>query len=229
MKPPLLILHGAIGASIQLKAVAESLSDYYTIHLPDLPGHGGSALAEEPFSIQLFATAVRSYIEEHQLQHLTIFGYSMGGYVAMYLAKDYPQFVDRIITLGTKFHWDEPTATKEIKMLNPELIATKVPAFAAVLEALHAPNDWKEILQRTADMMEEMGRDNPLKPSDYAAIKTNCLIMLGDRDKMVTFEETLSVYKQLPDAQMAVLPGTPHIIDQVNPSLIAYLIKNISS
>jgi pimeloyl-ACP methyl ester carboxylesterase len=223
MKPPLLILHGAIGASSQLKTIAALLSEDFNIHHVDFPGHGGSPLPTEPFSIQLFAAAVKSYIQMQNLQNLTIFGYSMGGYVAMYLAKEMQ--VERIITLGTKVHWDEATAAKETKMLNPELIAAKVPAFAATLEKLHAPNDWKTVLQLTADMMQAMGRDNPLKSADYAGIKAKCLIMLGDRDKMVTFEETLAVYKQLPDATMAVLPGTPHMIDQVDPSLIAYLIN----
>jgi pimeloyl-ACP methyl ester carboxylesterase len=224
MKPSLLLLHGAVGVSSQLKAIAEKLSKSYEVHLFDFPGHGGKELPAEPFSIKLFSDAVLSYIQENHLQQLTIFGYSMGGYVAMYLAKYHPAFIDRIITLGTKFHWDEATAAKEAKMLNADTIATKVPAFAAALEKRHAPNDWKEILQRTADMLLEMGRDNPLKPEDYAAIKIPSLIMLGDRDKMITLEETVTVYKLLPDAQMAVLPGTPHLIEQINLALVHYLV-----
>jgi pimeloyl-ACP methyl ester carboxylesterase len=90
---------------------------------------------------------------------------------------------------------------------------------------MHAPNDWKEILQRTANMLIEMGRDNPLKPEDYKEIRIPCLIMLGDRDKMVTLEETVTVYKSLADAQMAVLPGTPHPVEQVDPALVSYLIE----
>lgn len=225
MKPSLLILHGAIGASSQLKHIAAALSANYEIHLFDFPGHGGTALPDQPFSISLFADAVRVYIRTHKLQQLTVFGYSMGGYVAMYLAKDHPQLITRIITLGTKFHWDEATAVKEVKMLNADTISTKVPAFAAALAAIHAPNDWKAILQLSADMLTEMGFNNPLKADDYKSIHIPSLIMLGDRDKMVSLEETLAVYKQLPDAKMAVLPGTAHGIEQVDADLIAYLIQ----
>lgn len=225
MKPSLLILHGAIGASSQLKAIAETQSVHYEVHLFDFPGHGGKELPDKPFSIQLFSDAVLSYIQENNLQQLTIFGYSMGGYVAMYLAKYHPEFINRIITLGTKFHWDEATASKEIKMLDAAAIVAKVPAFAAALEEMHAPNDWKEILQRTANMLVEMGRDNPLKPEDYKEIKTPSLIMLGDRDRMVTLEETVTVYKSLPDAQMAMLPATPHPVEQVDPALVSFLIE----
>lgn len=225
MKPSLLILHGAIGASRQLKAVAAQMSAQYDVYLFDFPGHGGKDLPEGPFSIQLFAAATLEYIQAHQLQQLTIFGYSMGGYVAMYLAKHHPQLINRVITLGTKFHWDEPTAAREIKMMDPTAIATKVPDFAAVLADMHAPNDWKEVLQRTADMLTAMGKDNPLKPDDYKNIRTASLIMLGDRDKMVTFEETIATYKALPEAKMAVLPGTPHPVEKVAPSLLAFFLS----
>jgi pimeloyl-ACP methyl ester carboxylesterase len=225
MKPSLLILHGAIGASHQLKAVAQELSGSYDVILFDFPGHGGSAFPAAPFSIPLFANATLAFIEEHNLRQLTIFGYSMGGYVAMYLAKHHPEAVSRIITLGTKFHWDEATAAREIKMLDADVITTKVPAFAAALAQLHAPNDWKEVLRRTAAMLTAMGQDNPLKPDDYKEIKANALIMLGDRDKMVTLEETAATYKALPAAQMAVLPGTPHPIEQVAPAMIARFLE----
>ncbi|PWV56921.1 alpha/beta fold hydrolase [Chitinophaga sp. S165] len=225
MKPSLLILHGAIGASRQLKAIAASLSEKYDVHLFDFPGHGGKKLPEGPFSIKLFATATLEYIQANDLRELTIFGYSMGGYVAMYLAKHHPGLINRIITLGTKFHWDETTAAREIKMLDTAVITEKVPDFAAVLADLHAPNDWKEVVQRTADMLTGMGKDNPLKPDDYKDIKTASLIMLGDRDKMVTFEETIATYKALPDAKMAVLPGTPHPVEKVTPSLLAFFLS----
>jgi pimeloyl-ACP methyl ester carboxylesterase len=223
MKQPLLMLHGAIGSSRQLKAIAQELSDY-EIHLFDFPGHGGKEMSAEPFSIQLFAGAALDYIRQHNLQQLTIFGYSMGGYVAMHLARFYPELIDRVITLGTKFHWDEATAVKELKMLDTAAITAKVPLLAAALAEMHAPQDWKTIVERTAAMLVEMGKDNPLKPGDYKEIKTSCLVMQGDRDKMVTLEETIATYRQLPAARLAILPGTPHPIEQVNPALVAHFL-----
>ncbi|RXK86125.1 alpha/beta fold hydrolase [Filimonas effusa] len=225
MKTSLLMLHGAIGASCQLKAIAGELSERYDVHLLDFPGHGGEALPAESFSIPLFADAARNYIQDHNLVQPMVFGYSMGGYVAMYLASRHPELLSRIVTLGTKFHWNETSAAREVKMLDPAVIAEKVPAFAAALKTMHAPNDWKQVLHNTADMLLNMGRDNLLTPADFQNIKLPCLLMQGDRDKMVTFDETIATYKKLPDARLAVLPNTPHPMEQVNPSLIAYLIK----
>lgn len=222
---PILLLHGAIGSSVQLQPLADILSGHYDVHLFNFPGHGGTPPQDEPFSIKTFAAATLKYIQENKLNDLIVFGYSMGGYVALYLAKENPQLFAKIITLGTKFHWNESTAAKEVKMLNADTIAVKVPAFASALEKMHAPNDWKQLLGNTADMLSGMGKDNPLKTEDYSSINTSLLIMLGDRDSMVTLDETVNVYRQLPNAQMAVLPGTPHPIEKVNAEMLAYFIE----
>jgi pimeloyl-ACP methyl ester carboxylesterase len=107
-------------------------------------------------------------------------------------------------------------------MLQPEVIEQKVPAFAQQLADRHHPQPWKTVLNKTAEMLQHMGEINPLHPGDFADIKTHSLVMLGDRDKMVGREETIEVYQQLPNAQLAILPGTPHPIEQADPSMIAY-------
>lgn len=229
MKPHLLLLHGAIGTSYQLRAIAEALSDHYTIHLYDFPGHGGQPIADAPFSIPFFSAAVADYIRTQQLEHLSIFGASMGGYVALHLAATQPSLVDRVITLGTKFHWDPVTALKETKMLQPALMKEKVPAFADSLEKMHAPADWKIVVEKTAEMMMEMGAKNPLQADDFKHITIPVLLLLGDRDRMVSFEETIQVYKLLPDAGFGVLPHTPHPAELVNAQLVAAIVLNHQS
>lgn len=224
MKTPLILLHGAIGASCQLKAIAGSLSDRFDIHLFDFPGHGGKEPSGESFSIPVFAEALKQYILQHGLLQPAVFGFSMGGYVAMYLARQFPELLSGVATLGTKYQWDEATAEREVKMLNPEVIQEKVPVFAAGLAAIHAPNDWKEVLRKTARMLINMGKTTPLTMDDFRTIKIPALLMVGDRDKMVTLEETAATYKHMPNARMAVLPNTPHPIEQVDPALLPQLL-----
>ena len=221
----LLLLHGAIGAASQLKPLAEQLSNLYKVHTLDFTGHGSRQHTGRPFSMQLFADDVLEFMAREDMAQVSVFGYSMGGYVAMYLAKNFPGRLHKVITLATKYHWDEAIAAKEIQMLNPEKIEQKLPAFAQSLQERHAPADWKDVLRKTADLMAWLGENNTLETSDYAAILTPCLLMLGDRDKMVSFDETFAVYKSLPNAQIAVLPGTQHPIEQVDTQLLSFLIK----
>jgi pimeloyl-ACP methyl ester carboxylesterase len=225
MKKHLLLLHGAIGAKDQLMPLADNLRDSFEVHTPDFGGHGGAPFNEQPLSIALFASEVLKYMDAYQLTNASVFGYSMGGYVGMYLAKHYPERITKLATLATKYHWDEAIAAREIQMLNPEKIAQKLPAFAKSLQQRHAPNDWKVLLQKTAAMMVGLGADNTLKAADYASITTPALILLGDRDKMVSLEESVAVYKALPNAQMGMLPATQHPIEQADIAALEFAVR----
>jgi pimeloyl-ACP methyl ester carboxylesterase len=222
----ILLLHGAVGAADQFSVLEKKLAASFTVHSLNFSGHGGSPFVDELFSIQLFTSEVIALLNKKEIDSIHIFGYSMGGYVAMYLAKNYPKKIKKIITMATKFTWDETIAAQEIKMLNPNKIEEKLPDFAAALQKRHAPNDWKTVLGKTAAMLIEMGKDNPLKAGDYSSIQHPVLVMLGDRDKMVTLNETLEVYKNLPQAQLAVLPNTGHPIEMVDTDRLASEIKS---
>lgn len=224
MKQNLLLLHGAIGAKDQLQQLADVLKENYIVHTISFNAHGGTAAADEPFSIELFAKDVLGFLEENNIEQTTVFGYSMGGYVAMYLAKHYPDKINKVITLATKFYWDEEVASKEIKMLDADLIQKKLPHFAQQLQERHAPHCWKSLLEKTKEMLIQLGKNNPLQLTDYADVETPCLLLLGDRDKMITLEETVNVYKQFPNAQLGMLPDTPHPIEQVDVNTLSYFI-----
>jgi pimeloyl-ACP methyl ester carboxylesterase len=148
----------------------------------------------------------------------------MGGYAAMYLAKHHPGKITKLVTLATKYNWDEAIAAKEVKMLDAATIEQKVPAFAAQLKERHAPNDWKELLDKTKELMLGLGKQSALQPADYASIMIPVLVLLGDRDKMVTMDETIAVYKQLPAGKLSILPGTPHPLEQVDINLLKHLL-----
>ncbi len=220
----LLLLHGAIGAKDQLADLEKELAGSYNVHSLNFSGHGGSPLIEN-FSIAGFTKELIAFLDEQRLATVNIFGYSMGGYVALHAAKHHPQSINKIITLATKFAWDEEIAAREIKMLNAEKISEKLPAFAAALEKRHAPNDWKTVLEKTAAMLLEMGKNNPLKKADYQNIQQPALLMLGDCDKMVSLEETQEVYSSLPNGRLLVLPNTAHPIEVVDKGRLVFEIK----
>jgi pimeloyl-ACP methyl ester carboxylesterase len=221
----LILLHGAIGSREQLFPLAEVLEQYDTVYTLNFTGHGGENIPADPFSIELFAKDVVRYMQQHNIEFANIFGYSMGGYVAMYLAKNYPEKIERIITLATKFYWDEAVAANEVKMLNAETIEQKVPAFAKQLKQRHAPNDWKLVMQKVREMLVSLGSNNTLKTEEYSSVTTPSLLLLGDRDKMVTFDETVTVYRRLSKAQFGVLPNTSHPIEQVNIDMLAHMVS----
>jgi pimeloyl-ACP methyl ester carboxylesterase len=222
---PILLLHGALGAQSQLEPLAAALGSHYQVQLFNFTGHGGRPLPAEGLAMQRFADELRDFIQVNGLQRPAIFGYSMGGYAAMLACRQQPELFGRLITLATKYHWDEPTAEKEVKMLDPATVQAKLPAFAETLAQRHAPHQWQALMVATAGMLRQLGQQPPLAPEDFAAIPHPSLLMLGDRDKMVTLEETYQTYRQLPQAQMAVLPNTSHPLEQVDVPLLAGMVQ----
>lgn len=222
---PLLLLHGALGAADMFAGLKQDLAGHYDVHTLDFSGHGAD-MSDTDFRISIFADDVLQYMQSNGLNKISVFGYSMGGYVAAYIARHYPEKIDRIVTLATKWDWDEAIAARETGMLDTAKIEAKVPQLAAALQQRHTGKDWKALVNRTAAMMLEMGRDNPLKKSDLAEIQHPVTVLLGDRDKMVSLDETISAYKALPNGKMGMLPGTPHPMEQVDVALLGQLIKH---
>ena len=221
----LLLLHGAIGSSAQFTSLLQALSGKYKLHILDFTGHGTSVLYNGEFSIQLFTNDVAAYMDANNLSKVVIFGYSMGGFVALNFALTYPERVIKIITLATKFRWDEETAAKEVKMLDPEKIILKLPAFAESLRIRHVYNTWQQVLYKTGKMMIELGKNNPLANQYRKMINVPVMLLLGDRDTMVTLDETVEMFTLLPNARLGVLPGTAHPIEKIDLQLLCYLIE----
>jgi len=222
----LVLLHGAMGAKDQLEELAKLLSPAYRIHLINFAGHGGKAFDAVPFSIPEFAESILEYLKEKEIRSANFFGYSMGGYVAMYIARTNPSFINKIVTLATKFHWDEAVAAREVKMLDAATIQQKVPAFALQLEKRHGSENWIRLLDETKHLLQQLGMNNILSIEDYKNINTPTLLLLGDRDRMVSLEESVNVYTQLRAAQLGILPGTPHPLEQVDKEMLAYHIRH---
>ncbi len=168
--------------------------------------------------MQQLVNFVKKYVSESVGGPLNIFGYSMGGYAALALAAEYN--VNKVITLGTKLAWNEVTAEKEIRMLDPAVIREKVPAFANSLEKQHG-DDWTELVSNTATMMSELGMHPLLNKNTYAKIGAKVLLMHGSEDKMVSWEETQNAAKEIPDAFAVSLTGVPHALEKADPLLLA--------
>lgn len=217
----LLVLHGALGSEKQLEPLKKVLEESFEVHTLNFRGHGGRDFGQGAFSINGFTEDVLEYLKAHNLDQVSIFGYSMGGYVALNLAKKEPNRINKIFTLATKFAWSIETASKEVKMLNPAMIEEKVPAFAATLKERHAPLDWKLHLKKTAEMMLELGGGAGLSTKDFGAITNNVLITVGSKDRMVSQKESEEVANLLPNGVFELLEGVKHPIEQVDLELLA--------
>jgi pimeloyl-ACP methyl ester carboxylesterase len=223
MKKNLLLLHGALGNSAQFNMLKPLLETNFNCYSFDFEGHGTKSASNPDFRIETFAQNIIEYIAENELGPVSVFGYSMGGYAAIYAATLQPGLFTGIMTLGTKFKWTVEYATKEVRFLNPDIMLQKVPAFAQELENRHGIY-WQAVVNKTAAMMHELGYHPVLTPELLSSVKIPVTLGLGDRDNTVTVEETLEIRHLIPHAALSVLPATPHPFEKLDYSILPPLI-----
>lgn len=213
----LVLLHGALGAAAQFTQLAPLLNPYFRVLTLDFAGHGARPADADGWRLARFADDLAALLRTEHPGPARVFGYSMGGYAALVLAARQPALIHSVVTLGTKFEWDEATAAREAARLDPAVIQAKVPAFAAALAARHAAGvGWETVVRGTADVLRDLGRAPLLSPSVLAGIAQPVRVLVGDRDATVSVEETAAAYRALPAGQLGVLPGTPHPLEQVS-------------
>lgn len=221
MSIPILLLHGALGSKSQLEPLKKQLEENGKIvYSINFSGHSGEPYSEHGFGIDVFAQDVLRFLNDENIATIDLFGYSMGGYVALWLAHQNQQRVNRMITLGTKFDWSPESAEREIKKLNPEKIQEKIPAFARILEHRHTPNDWKELMHKTAAMMCDLGQKPMLTEEIFLSLPHHIQLLLGDQDDMADRSYSKKVANLLPNGTFHLLENTPHPIEKVRLSLL---------
>jgi len=103
---PLLILHGFLGMSDNWKTLGTQFAELgYQVHLLDLRNHGRS-FHSDVFNYEVMMEDVVAYCKFHHLTDVAIIGHSMGGKIAMFLASNYPELVDKLVVadIGPKYY-----------------------------------------------------------------------------------------------------------------------------
>ena len=224
----LVLLHGALGAGDQLAALQGALDGLGApILAPDLPGHGRRADDPAPLAIPRFADAVRADLAAAGCARAVLFGYSMGGCVALHLAAHAPDVVRGVGTLGTKLAWAPAVAEHESRQLDAAAIRAKVPRFAELLARRHGEARWEGLLGRTAALLRDLGERPPLGDADFARIRGPTRLAVGDRDATVTLDETRDAARRIDGAELEVLPGTPHPLERASLARVALGVREL--
>lgn len=210
----MLVLHGALGSATQFTELVAAVGSGARAF--DFRGHGGHPLPPgEPLTIELLAEQLADEILGRAAPGVPVFGYSMGGYVALHLAATRPGLIGSITTLATKLAWTPGTAAHEATQLDPALLEAKVPRYVAALAARHTGTGWRPLLEATAAMLHRLGEKPLVTAATLARVDIPVTLMVGDRDALVSVEETLDAYRMLPQGRLAVLPGVPHPWERV--------------
>ena len=94
---PVLILHGFLGMSDNWKSQGNRIAELgFEVHLIDQRNHGRS-FHDDEFNYDVMADDLLNYMEENELERVTILGHSMGGKTAMLFTAKYPEKVNKLV------------------------------------------------------------------------------------------------------------------------------------
>lgn len=229
-----MVLHGALGCADQMQPMASALQaqrQYASVLTMELPGHGRTALPSGiPFSMRGFALALQERIHREGLARPVVFGYSMGGYIALLLEHLAPGTIGGIVTLGTMLHWTPTIAQAAASRLDGAVLRAKVPSYADLLAARHAEaGGWELLLARTSTLLRELGDGPLLTRETLAAVHCPVHLLVGGRDDSVTLEETTNAASSLPRARASLLPDMPHPIEKVDLAVVAREVSDLTA
>lgn len=94
--PAVILLHGLFGSASNLGIVARALAPNFSVYSLDMRNHGLSPRADT-MSYSDMSEDVAEFIENQDLAPCHVLGHSMGGKVAMQLALDRPELIDKLV------------------------------------------------------------------------------------------------------------------------------------
>ena len=99
--PVLVLIHGITSSSRTWERVLPALAEHHTVLAPDLLGHGESAKPRGDYSLGAYASGVRDLMIALGLTPATVVGHSLGGGIAMQLAYQFPERIERLALVSS--------------------------------------------------------------------------------------------------------------------------------
>src|SRR4051812_10844158 len=99
--PVLVLIHGITSSSASWEPVLPLLAERFTVIAPDLLGHGESAKPAGDYSLGAYACLIRDVMLTLEHESATVVGHSLGGGVAMQLAYQFPELIDRLVLVSS--------------------------------------------------------------------------------------------------------------------------------
>jgi 3-oxoadipate enol-lactonase len=224
------LLHSALGDSRLWRRQVEALRGDFDVVAPDLPGWGETPLPTEPFS---FVDAV--------VEHLpgALVGNSFGGAIALRTALAHTGLVERLVLVGAgmpAWDWTEDMrnyfSAEEQAMESGDLAA----AAEINMEFWVAPEHRDEVRPQQLRALElQSAHEEPelvwpeLTPLSTLTMPT--LVIVGENDKADFLAIAQHLAEEIPDADLAIVPGAGHLVgidqpEELNALLAEFLAED---
>lgn len=203
--PPLVLLHGG-GSTIETTfgKVLPSLAKHRQVIAFEQQGHGRTAdIVDRPFTFEQSADDAAALLDHLKIAKADFFGFSNGGNIALQVAIRHPNRVRKLVVASAMFKRDGlyPEIWEFMKRSTLEVMPKELKE--AYRKVSPHPEQLPTFHDKSAKRMLEF---KDWRPEDIQSINAPTLLMIGDADS-VRPEHATEMFRLLPHAQLAVLPG----------------------
>ena len=226
---PLLLLHGGLfDIDLQFGELIPSLAATRQVIATDFQGHGRTNDIDRPLSSADLASDVVGLLQHLDVPRADVFGFSVGGGVALGLAIRHPELVRKLIVSSVSFHpdGDRPENTEAVGEMTVDMIAG-----TPMEQSYRAKSPHPDRLQGLLDKLGAFDADvTGWSDDDIRGIAAPTLITVGDADA-VKLEHAVRFlqlrggdvngdFVGVPASQLAVFPGTTHFFGLARTDLV---------
>lgn len=217
---PLVLLHGGLSAiGTSFGKILPGLAGGRQVIAIEQQAHGHTADIDRPLTYRQMAEDTVTLLSHIGIEQADFFGYSIGAGIAIEIAIEHPSRARKLVvaTPISRASGFQPGVLAGMEALQPEHLAGS-PFQEEYARIAPHPQDWPGLIARVKQLNREFV-DWP--PEAIASIKAPTLLIAGDAD-IVRPEHVVELFRLLgggvpgdnvglPNAQLAVLPGTTHI------------------
>jgi pimeloyl-ACP methyl ester carboxylesterase len=214
---PLVLLHGGLADARFFAPNLPALAEHFHLYTPERRGHGHTPDVEGPITYQLMTDDTIAFLDTVVGQPADLVGHSDGAFIAMLVAIQRPELVKRLVMISGGFN-KAGEAAPEAEWNVDQMAEFLGPAYGEV-----SP-DGIDHFKVVAAKIGEMAAVEPnLQASELAKVTCRSLVMFSD-DDLVTPQHMIDMYAALPNAELAIVPGTSHFLNQEKPELVNQLL-----
>ncbi|MGD2206454.1 MAG: alpha/beta fold hydrolase [Anaerolineae bacterium] len=240
---PVVLLHGWLGSWGCWLGTMEALAPRYRAYALDFWGFGESDKRRESYDISDFVALVAQFMERLGIQQAPVIGHSMGGTVALYLALDYPQRVEKVSVVGSPVNGDSLNVFLKLAGYpwiaflvwnSPSLLRLGIKLFAPWIAANWS--EWYDLLMRDLSKMtleSFLWSIHSLHRTDLSSrlgtLRVPALGIYGRGDKIVDPRQA-QLFKRVANSRVEVMGGSRHfpMLDEphkFHPILLSFLAR----
>ncbi len=238
--PPVVLLHPFPCDHEFWNPVATALESRYRLILPDLRGHGESAIGEGPALMAKHASDVARVLDVAGVGKAAFVGCSIGGYILFEFWRRFRERVSALALCDTRPQPDTAEArtnrlqgaatvleqgtepfleTKIPKLMGRTTVATRpdIVAGALVMMRKMSAEDISQVQRGMAERPDSM--------ADLKTINVPTLIVIGEEDMFSTVADGELMRQNVAGSQLKVIPKAGHYAPWEQPELVGTILR----